>query len=163
MCDHKPPLWRFPAGNQRPPSATVVQCFGSTARTHSTYAMPRVYFAVSTLRSAADGRLAIAKLLLAHGADPDATTQRRKSALSLATVRNHPEFAAGFRARAAFDKYANRKDENEILSEFGLCLLLCRPIGEALAQDKRSRSPKEFLNGRKEIMAWPIGNSARPA
>jgi len=53
------------------------------------------------LTAAANGRLDIAKLLLAHGADPQATTNDGKSALSLSTERNHPEVAALFQARAA--------------------------------------------------------------
>jgi len=53
------------------------------------------------LTAAANGRLDIAKLLLAHGADPQATTSDGKPPLSLAIERNHPEVTALFQARAA--------------------------------------------------------------
>ncbi len=53
------------------------------------------------LTAAANGRLDIAKLLLAHGADLHDATSDGKSALDLARERNHPEVAALFQARAA--------------------------------------------------------------
>ena len=53
------------------------------------------------LTAAADGRLEILKLLLAHGADPQATANDGKSALTLATERNHPEAGALLQSRSA--------------------------------------------------------------
>jgi uncharacterized protein len=45
------------------------------------------------LTAAADGRLEVLKLLLARGADLHATSSDGKSALTLATERNHPDVA----------------------------------------------------------------------
>jgi uncharacterized protein len=45
------------------------------------------------LTAAANGHLEIVKLLLAHGADPDATSNDGKSAIALATQRNHTAVA----------------------------------------------------------------------
>jgi len=50
------------------------------------------------LTAAADGHLEILKLLLAHGADLHATSNDAKSALTLATERNHPNVAEFLRA-----------------------------------------------------------------
>jgi len=88
---------RHRRGHQRPTQRSF-NGFWSTARTPIT-AISAGYSPLLT--AAANGRLDIAKLLLAHGADPDAQTNDGKSALSLATERNHPEVAALFQARAA--------------------------------------------------------------
>ncbi len=45
------------------------------------------------LTAAANGHLEILKLLLSHGADPYATSNDAKSAIALATERNHPAVA----------------------------------------------------------------------
>jgi len=46
------------------------------------------------LTAAANGHLEIVKLLIAHGADRHASTNDGKTAIELATERNHPEVAA---------------------------------------------------------------------
>jgi len=46
------------------------------------------------LTAAANGRLDIAKLLLAHGADPHATTTTENPRCPLPRSANHPEVAA---------------------------------------------------------------------
>ena len=46
------------------------------------------------LTASANGHLEIIKLLLAHGADPNAVTHDSKSAIALATQRNHPAVAS---------------------------------------------------------------------
>jgi uncharacterized protein len=51
------------------------------------------------LNAAADGRLELIKLLLAHGADAAAQTNDGKTALALATERNHADVAAFLKNR----------------------------------------------------------------
>ena len=53
------------------------------------------------LAAAANGNLEILKLLLAHGADAAATANDGKSAIAIATERNHPHVAEFLRSRAA--------------------------------------------------------------
>jgi uncharacterized protein len=53
------------------------------------------------LAAAASGQLEIVKLLLAHGADPAATANDNKSALAIATERNHSCIADFLRSRSA--------------------------------------------------------------
>jgi len=53
------------------------------------------------LAAAADGHLEIVKLLLAHGADSAAIASDGKSALTLATERNHSQVADFLRSRVA--------------------------------------------------------------
>jgi uncharacterized protein len=53
------------------------------------------------LTAAANGHLEIVKLLLTHGGDPAGTSADGKSALALATERNHPLVADFLRSRSA--------------------------------------------------------------
>lgn len=53
------------------------------------------------LTAAADGRLEIVKLLLSHGADLRATSNDRKTALAIATERNHPAVAEYLKGESA--------------------------------------------------------------
>ena len=55
----------------------------------------------NALTAAANGHLEIVKLLLGAGADPASTTDDGKSALVIATERNHPHIADFLRSRAA--------------------------------------------------------------